>query len=197
MPANSRSFVAKQREISAVVSDARELDAAKEAVLQKLRQHYSAPPASAEAGPRRPAAVHTSELSTMTLATVASMFGPHNSWRRAQALGEAMATPNDVLAAIEHVKECTGDQKAWLAGLTPQDVADAATIFATSPRRLDGLIAGSANSIQTFRPEDRGDDLPAPTGPAGRRPANPQPDDLPPIIRKAMPPTRSGMRKRP
>lgn len=39
-------LVAKQREIFAVVSAARELDAAKAAVLQKLRQHYSAPPAS-------------------------------------------------------------------------------------------------------------------------------------------------------
>lgn len=39
-------LVAKQREILAVVSAARELDAAKAAVLQKLRQHYSAPPAS-------------------------------------------------------------------------------------------------------------------------------------------------------
>jgi hypothetical protein len=39
-------LVAKQREILAVVSDARELDAAKAAVLQRLRQHYSAPPVS-------------------------------------------------------------------------------------------------------------------------------------------------------
>jgi hypothetical protein len=39
-------LVAKQREILAVVSAARELDAAKAVVLQKLRQHYSAPPAS-------------------------------------------------------------------------------------------------------------------------------------------------------
>jgi hypothetical protein len=39
-------LVAKQREILAVVSAARELDAAKAAVLQKLRQHYSVPPAS-------------------------------------------------------------------------------------------------------------------------------------------------------
>lgn len=37
-------LVAKKREILAVVSAARELDAAKAAVLQTLRQHYSAPP---------------------------------------------------------------------------------------------------------------------------------------------------------
>jgi hypothetical protein len=39
-------LIAKQREISAVVSAARELDAAKAAALRKLREHYSAPPAS-------------------------------------------------------------------------------------------------------------------------------------------------------
>jgi Domain of unknown function (DUF4226) len=39
-------LVAKQREILAVVSAARELDAAKAAVLQKLRRRYSAAPAS-------------------------------------------------------------------------------------------------------------------------------------------------------
>jgi hypothetical protein len=52
-----------------------------------------------------------------------------------------MATPDDVLAAVEHVKQCTGDPNAWLTGLTPQDVTDAATIFAASPPRLDGLVS--------------------------------------------------------
>ena len=52
-----------------------------------------------------------------------------------------MATPDDVLAAVEHVKQCTGDPNAWLTGLTPQDVTDAATIFAASPARLDGLVS--------------------------------------------------------
>jgi Domain of unknown function (DUF4226) len=51
-----------------------------------------------------------------------------------------MATPNDVLAAIEHVKQCTGNPKAWLTGLTPQDATDVVTIFAASPQRLDGLL---------------------------------------------------------
>lgn len=51
-----------------------------------------------------------------------------------------MATPNDVLAAIEHVKQCTGDPKAWLTGLTAQDATDVVTIFAASPQRLDGLL---------------------------------------------------------
>lgn len=48
--------------------------------------------------------------------------------------------PNDVLVAIEHVKQCTGDPKAWLTGLTPQDATDVVTIFAASPQRLDGLL---------------------------------------------------------
>lgn len=39
-------LVSKQREILAVVSAARELDAAKAAVLQTLRERYSPPPAS-------------------------------------------------------------------------------------------------------------------------------------------------------
>ncbi len=51
-----------------------------------------------------------------------------------------MATPDDVLAAVEHVKQCTGDPNAWLTGLTPQDVTDAATVFAASPPRVDGLV---------------------------------------------------------
>jgi hypothetical protein len=52
-----------------------------------------------------------------------------------------VATPSDVLAAVEHVKQCTGDPKAWLAGLTPQDVTDVMTVFGASPQRLDGVIA--------------------------------------------------------
>jgi hypothetical protein len=88
-----------------------------------------------------------------------------------------MATPNDVLAAIQHVTECTGDQQSWLAGLTPQDVADAATIFATSPRRLDGLIARIRQQHpDLFNPTTGEMIFPAPTGPAGRRPANAPPD---------------------
>lgn len=35
-------LIAKQREISAVVSDARELDGAKKAVLEQLSEHYTA-----------------------------------------------------------------------------------------------------------------------------------------------------------
>lgn len=38
-----RFLVAKQREIEAVVANARELDRTKSAALQRLRQHYSAP----------------------------------------------------------------------------------------------------------------------------------------------------------
>jgi Domain of unknown function (DUF4226) len=52
-----------------------------------------------------------------------------------------MATPDEVLAVVEHVKQCTGDPNAWLTGLTPQDVTDAAALFAASPPRLDGLVS--------------------------------------------------------
>jgi hypothetical protein len=52
-----------------------------------------------------------------------------------------MATANDVLAVVEHVNQCTGDPKAWLTGLTPQDITDATTVFTASPQRLDGVIA--------------------------------------------------------
>jgi hypothetical protein len=52
-----------------------------------------------------------------------------------------MATPNDLLAAVEHVKQCTGDPKAWLTGLSPQDISVATTAFTASPQRLDGVIA--------------------------------------------------------
>lgn len=52
-----------------------------------------------------------------------------------------MATPDDVLAAVEHVRKCTDDPKAWLTGLTPQDITDATTLFTASPQRLDGVIA--------------------------------------------------------
>jgi hypothetical protein len=52
-----------------------------------------------------------------------------------------MATANDVLAVVEHVSQCTGDPKAWLTGLTPQDITDATTAFTASPQRLDGVIA--------------------------------------------------------
>jgi hypothetical protein len=52
-----------------------------------------------------------------------------------------MATASDVLAAVEHVKKYTGDPNAWMTGLTPQEVADAATVSGAGPQRLDGVIA--------------------------------------------------------
>ena len=65
-----RFLVAKQREILAVVSEARELDGAKKAVLDRLGEHYGV------SGRLTRPAVHTSELSTAKhLATVPIMFG--------------------------------------------------------------------------------------------------------------------------
>jgi hypothetical protein len=89
-----------------------------------------------------------------------------------------MATPNDVLAAVEHVKECTGDPAAWLAGLTPQDITEVVTIFAASPQRLDGVIARIRQQHpDLFDPRTGEMIVPSQTGTAGRGPAGPQPED--------------------
>jgi Domain of unknown function (DUF4226) len=89
-----------------------------------------------------------------------------------------MATPDDVLAAVEHVNECTGDPAAWLAGLTPRDITDVVTIFAASPRRLDGVIATIRQQHPDLFDSRTGEMMvPPQTGPAGRRPAGPQPDN--------------------
>jgi hypothetical protein len=89
-----------------------------------------------------------------------------------------MATPDDVLAAVEHVKECTGDAKAWLTGLTPQDAADVATVFAASPSRLDGVVSHIRQQHPDLFDSKTGAMLfPAPNAPAGHRPANPQPNE--------------------
>jgi Domain of unknown function (DUF4226) len=88
-----------------------------------------------------------------------------------------MATPNDVLAAVEHVKECTGDPKAWLAGLTPQDLTDVATIVAVSPQRRDAIIASIRQQHpDLFDPRSGEMTVPSRTGLAGRSPTT-QPDD--------------------
>ena len=87
-----------------------------------------------------------------------------------------MATPDDVLAAVEHVKECMGDPAAWLAGLTPQDITDVVTIFAASPQRLDAVIATIRQQHPDLFDSRTGEMVVPPrTGPAGRRPAGPQP----------------------
>lgn len=52
-----------------------------------------------------------------------------------------MASVGDVLAAIGHVENCTGDPRAWTTGLTPDDVSEAATVFAVRPQRLEVLLA--------------------------------------------------------
>jgi hypothetical protein len=83
-----------------------------------------------------------------------------------------MATANDLLAAVEHVKDCTGDPKAWLTGLTPQDIRDAMTAFTASPQRLDGVIARIRQQHpDLFAPRTGKMIVPSQTGPAGRLPA--------------------------
>jgi Domain of unknown function (DUF4226) len=51
-----------------------------------------------------------------------------------------MTTIDDVLAAIKHITQCTGDPNAWRTRLTSDQLGDAATMFATSPQRLDALL---------------------------------------------------------
>lgn len=89
-----------------------------------------------------------------------------------------MATVDELQAAIKHVKDCAGEQ-AWLTGLSAQDVADVATMYAASPRRLDQLIAAirqhhsglfdSTTGAMVFPPVRR----PSPPPPA-RPPAEPR-----------------------
>jgi hypothetical protein len=89
-----------------------------------------------------------------------------------------MSGPNDVLAAVEHVNKCTGDPNAWMTGLTPQQIADAATVFGASPQRLDGIIARIRQQHpDLFDPRSGEMIVPSPTGPAERRPAGPPPDN--------------------
>jgi len=84
-----------------------------------------------------------------------------------------MATPGDVVAAVEHVKKCTGDPNAWMTGLTPQELADAATVFGASPQRLDGVIARiRQHHPDLFDPRSGEMTVPSQTEPAGRRPAS-------------------------
>jgi hypothetical protein len=51
-----------------------------------------------------------------------------------------MATVEDLLAAIKHVNDCTGDPQAWRTGLTSQELTDVATIYGATPQRLDALL---------------------------------------------------------
>jgi len=89
-----------------------------------------------------------------------------------------MATPSDVLAAVEHVNHCTGDPKAWLTGLTPQEVTDVLTAFGASPRRLDGVISSIRQQHPDLFDQRTGEMIVAPpSGPTGRLPANPPPGE--------------------
>src|ERR1700753_3485021 len=89
-----------------------------------------------------------------------------------------MATSSDVLAAVAHVKEYTGDPNAWMTGLTPQEVADAVTVFGASPQRLDGVIAKIRQQHpELLNPRSGEMIVPSQTGPPSARPATLLPDD--------------------
>lgn len=92
-----------------------------------------------------------------------------------------MSGPNDVLAAVEHVNKYTGDPNAWMTGLTPQQIADAATVFGASPQRLDGIVARIRQQHpDLFDPRSGEMIVPSQTGPADRRPASPPLDNRAP-----------------
>jgi len=84
-----------------------------------------------------------------------------------------MSGPNDVLAAVEHVNKCTGDPHAWMAGLTPQQIADAAAVFGASPQRLDGIIARIRQQHPDLFDPRSGEMIVPPQ----TRPASPPPDN--------------------
>lgn len=82
-----------------------------------------------------------------------------------------MATLSDVLVAVEHVNQYTGDPKAWLTGLTPQDITDVATGLAASPQTLDGVIAKIRQQHpDLFDPRTGATIVPSQIGPAARLP---------------------------
>ncbi len=86
-----------------------------------------------------------------------------------------MATVEELLAAIKHIQDCTSDPKAWLTGLTPQELADAATVFATPPHRLDALVA----KLRRQHPDLFDPSTGAMVFPPAHRPGGP-PGDIPP-----------------
>jgi hypothetical protein len=106
-----------------------------------------------------------------------------------------MATAEDLLAAIKHVNDCSGDPQAWLTGLTPQDVTDVATVFLATPERLDALLGKIHRGHQDlFDPTTgamTGPRVPRPGGapvtapPAEQRPTDHQEGDAADAIRSA------------
>lgn len=90
-----------------------------------------------------------------------------------------MTTVDDLQAAIEHVKDCAGDQ-TWLTGLTLQDVSGVATMYGASQRRLDELIARIHHQYPDLFDHTTGAMVfPAVQRPGAPPPANP-PGDQPP-----------------
>ena len=88
-----------------------------------------------------------------------------------------MSGPGDVLAAVEHVNKCTGDPNAWMTGLTPQQIADAATVFGASPQRLDGILASIRQQHPDLFDARSGQMIvPSMSGPAGPPPGDRPPD---------------------
>ena len=109
-------LIAKQREISAVVSHAHELDRAKSAVLQSLRAQYTPP---------------RGELSPAPCLTSVSRHGAVLD----QCRPIGMCSPRS-----NRIRDRTGDPNAWQTGLTPSEVVAVVTPTAR-PDQLDAILS--------------------------------------------------------
>jgi hypothetical protein len=106
-----------------------------------------------------------------------------------------MATVEDLLAAIKHVNDCTGDPQAWRTGLTTQEVTDVATIYGASPQRLDALLGtirsrhpdlfDSTTGAMVDPPVHQPGGVPKADPPADQRPSDHQEGDAADAIRSA------------
>src|SRR6202007_1692523 len=68
------------------------------------------------------------------------------------------------------------DPKAWMTGLTSQDVTDVVTVFGASPQRLDGVVARIRQQHpDLFDPRTGEMVFPPQPRPSDRRPPSPQP----------------------
>lgn len=106
-----------------------------------------------------------------------------------------MATVEELLAAIEHIKDGTGDAQAWLTGLTTQEVSEVATVLTASPQRIDALVAklhsqhpdlfDPRTGATVFPPAHRPEGAPGPNLPRDQPPSDRQQGDAADAIRSA------------
>ncbi len=106
-----------------------------------------------------------------------------------------MATVEDLLAAIKHVNDCSGDPQAWRTGLTSQEVTDVATIYVATPQRVEALLGkihsrhpdlfDSTTGAMVVPPVHQPGSVSGPDPPADQRPTDHQEGDAADAIRSA------------